>query len=232
MPHTLAPRPDYLVACDVEGTFTTGRTGEGMRDYLVAHGGEAAYRRFFRRHLPQLLLYRLGIGNSRAFKERWICGLLGLYAGFTGAQFGEAAKLTAVSHLWHGRRPAVVEGLRAHQAAGATIVLASGVFQPILDALVAHAAGEGLHGLHAFGTPVEVENGLLTGRTTIPFAVGETKVERLRAFGGDAPLAVAYGDTAADLPMLHASQHPIAVAPDRQLRAVAAAHGWEVIGDA
>ncbi|MDT8307222.1 MAG: haloacid dehalogenase-like hydrolase [Anaerolineae bacterium] len=220
-----------VVACDVEGTLTTGHTWEGMRDYLVAHGGEGAYRRFFRRSLPALLLYRLGIGDPRAFKEKWLYGLLALYEGYTEEQFAAPAEHTAVEALWAGRRPVVIGALREHHAEGATIALASGVFQPILDALVACAAANGLPGLHAFGTPLEIVDGRLTGRTAIPFTVGAQKVAALSALAGEVPLAAAYGDTAADLPMLRASRRPIAVAPDAALRAAATENGWEIIGD-
>jgi phosphoserine phosphatase len=218
-----------LVACDVEGTFTTGTTWEGLRGYLVEHGGRDDFRRFFRRQLPGLLAYRLGLGDHRAFKEKWLYGLLNLYAGSTEEEFAAAAGYTASRSLWQGRRHDVVAALQAHHAAGATIVLASGVFQPVLDALVAHAAQEGLDGLQALGTPLEVVDGRLTGRTSVPFNVGAIKAERLQEWAGGGPLAAAYGDTAADIPMLRLSHHPVAVAPDPALRAAARQHGWQIL---
>jgi phosphoserine phosphatase len=219
----------FLVACDVEGTLTTGTTWDGLRGYLVEHGRRAGFRRFVRRQLPALLLYRLGLGDRRAFKEKWLYGLLNLYAGATEEEFAAAAEYTAARALWPGRRHDVVAALQAHHAAGASIVLASGVFQPVLDALVAHAAREGIDGLQALGTPLEVVDGRLTGRTAAPFNVGAIKAERLQQWAGGRPLAAAYGDTGADLPMLRLSRHPVAVAPDPPLRAIAQQHGWQIL---
>jgi phosphoserine phosphatase len=221
--------PSILIACDVEGTFTTGATWEGLRDYLLQHGGRGRYRRFFWRHLPGVLAYRLGLGDRAAFKEKWLYGILMLYAGMTEQEFAAAAEYTAIHSFWERRRHAVAGALQAHLADGSYVVLASGVFQPILDALVAHAAREGLTGLQGLGTPVEVVEGRLTGRTAIPFSVGAAKVERLQAWAGERPLAVAYGDTAADIPLLEASRWPVAVAPDAALRALASERGWEIL---
>ena len=48
-----------FVASDLEGTLTRGVTWKGMRDFIVANGREREYKRFFRRNLPNLLLFRL-----------------------------------------------------------------------------------------------------------------------------------------------------------------------------
>ena len=39
----------------------------------------------------------------------------------------------------------------------------------------------------------------------------------------------AYADSNADLPLLRAVSHPVAVAPDRRLARVAKQNGWEII---
>ena len=50
-----------IVAFDLEGTLTAGVAWEGMRDYLVAHGEEGKYRRFFRKNLLPVLAFRFGL---------------------------------------------------------------------------------------------------------------------------------------------------------------------------
>lgn len=226
----MQPVEPTFVACDVEGTLTTAASWEALREYLVQEGRQRAFRRFFLRRLPGLLAYRLGLGDSQAFKDRWVRGILALYAGYTEEEFAAPAA-HAAGHLWSARRPAVLEALQAHHDGGATIIFASGVFQPILDALARLAAGAGLERVRALGTPVEIVDGRLTGQTASPLSVGKLKAERLHALAGSAPFVAAYGDTAADLPMLRLSRFPVAVAPDGALRAAASQAGWQIIAD-
>jgi hypothetical protein len=47
-------------------------------------------------------------------------------------------------------------------------------------------------------------------------------------YGIDLAGSYAYSDSVTDLPMLEAVGNPVAVNPDRELRRVAAAKGWEV----
>jgi phosphoserine phosphatase len=222
-----APEP-HLVASDVEGTLTTAASWEALRDHLRQEGRERAFRRYFLRRLPSLLAYRWGIGDRQAFKDSWVRGILALFAGQTVEEFGSAAG-HAAGHLWSARRPAVLQALLAHHDAGATIVLASGVFQPILDAFAGLAAASGLERVRALGTPLEIVAGRLTGRAALPLSVGALKAHRLQELAGPARFAAAYGDTAADLPMLRLSQRPVAVTPDDVLRAAATAAGWPII---
>ena len=224
-----SPEPVY-VACDVEGTLTTAAHWEALRDYLRQQGRERDFRRYFLRQLPALLAYRLDLGDRQTFRERWVRGILNLYAGQTVEEFAAPAAYTA-DHLWRARRPVVLEALQAHHDAGATVIFASGIFQPILDALADLAAAAGLQRVLGLGTPLEIVEGRLTGRTALPLSVGPLKAERLQALAGDASFAAAYGDSAADLPMLQLSRQPVAVAPDDALRAAAMEFGWPVLDD-
>lgn len=56
-----------------------------------------------------------------------------------------------------------------------------------------------------------------------------TAIEELAARDGlDLKSSFAYSDSATDLPLLRAVGNPVAVNPDRELRAVAEAEGWEI----
>ncbi|HAR03277.1 MAG TPA: HAD-IB family hydrolase, partial [Chloroflexi bacterium] len=46
--------------------------------------------------------------------------------------------------------------------------------------------------------------------------------------GGE--ILAAFGDTAADIPLLTAARRAVAVAPDKQLREEAQRRGWEIVG--
>lgn len=213
-----------VVAFDLEGTITAGETWRGMRDFLITNGEERAYRRFFWRRAPELFLFRLGFVNKRAFKERWILGLLRLFEGSSQDEIEAMARFVAQETLWSARRQAVVAELQQHQANGRSVVIVTGLFEPILANLVPK-----LGRLETIGTPLAFENGRFTGRTAAPLNVGERKVTQLQPYLQDGRLAAAYGDTGRDIPMLELALKPVAVHPDDQLRATAQKRGWRIL---
>jgi HAD superfamily phosphoserine phosphatase-like hydrolase len=216
---------DVIVAFDLEGTITAAETWRGMRDYLRANGRSAEFRRFFLRHLPGVIGYRLGLlRDMLAFKERWVLGILALYGGMSRAQLEEMGDWVAEQVLWPSRRQAVVVELEAHRENGRSVIIVSGMFEPILAPIAAKL------GVQAMGTPLLFEGDLFTGRADGPLNVGERKVARLeQLLGNGRTLHAAYGDTRRDIPMLHLSQEPVAVHSDAALRREAEANGWRVL---
>jgi len=98
--------------------------------------------------------------------------------------------------------------------------------QELVEAIV---AALGAH--RGVGTRATVEDGRFTGGLDGPFCYGAGKLDRLVADVGPVDLrhAFAYADSASDLPVLLACGHPVAVNPDRGLRAVAEQRGWPVL---
>lgn len=213
-----------MVASDLEGTITAGETWRGMRDFLVENGRSRQYRRFFLRNVPGLFLFRKGWVNERAFKERWILGLLRLFKGAGEAEMAAMAEFVAMETLWPTRREAVVAELQAHQANGRSVVIVTGLFEPILQHLA-----QALGGFDFIGTPLLMENGRFTGKTAAPLNVGQRKVTQLQPYLHEGQLAAAYGDTVRDIPMLELAQEPVAVHPDAPLRQTAQDRGWRIL---
>jgi len=146
-----------------------------------------------------------------------------LLAGFSTAHMDEIAAWVVENELWPKRRRAVVAELEAHRRAGCRVVLVSATYQPVLEAFTTKL------GIEALGTPLEVTEGVLTGRILGGINSGRNKPMRLADALHLSRLEVAYGDTAADIPLLELSRVPVAVYPDRGLRAHAERHGWRVI---
>ena len=211
-----------IVAFDLEGTLSAGVAWEGMRDYLVAHGEGDKFRRFFRQNLLRVLAFRAGIiKDERAFKERWILGVMRLFAGYTPEHFAEVSAWVANKTFWANRRIAVVEELLAHQENGRRVVIVSGMFEPILQQFAAKLQVESM------GTLVEVVNGRLTGEIIGQLNVGPPKVAKLQKLPGK--LVAAYGDTLRDIPMLELAETAVVVHPDEILRETAVQRGWRVL---
>jgi HAD superfamily hydrolase (TIGR01490 family) len=112
---------------------------------------------------------------------------------------------------------------------GCRIVLLSGSLQVLVDQLRERLEAEIL-----IGTDLEVVEGKLSGKKTGIFPYGRQKVEalyqKIDPGGIDWPNSWALADRRSDLPVLELVGHPVAVHPDRKLRRLAAARGWEIIG--
>jgi HAD superfamily phosphoserine phosphatase-like hydrolase len=213
-----------IVASDLDGTISAGHVWQALREYLVQHGYEAEFKQFNRKFMPEYLLVKLGLRNEIAFKMKWLLGLLRLYEGFTEAEFAEVAEWVISEEVWPNRREAVIEELLAHKKNGRSVIIVTGVFQPVLDNLAARLEVE------AIGTALRFENGRFTGETSTPLNVGEQKVVTLQQrFGDEVMLYAAYGDTGQDIPMLSISERPIAVSPQPELRKVAEVNGWRIL---
>ena len=227
MNHTLHHSPPAAtiptVASDFDGTITTGQAWKGMRDYLIAHGHARAFRLFFLRRLPSMILFRLGLVNVQKFRENWMLGMLGLFKGVSYEEFQQMANWVVEQEIWPNRRQAVVDELQQHKQNGYRVIIITGMFEPILAFVAQKLAVEG------FGTPIEFQNNICTGRIKAPFNKGERKVAQLQPFSHHGKIEIAYGDTWPDIPMLEMSAHPVAVHPDDRLRKVAQERGWRIL---
>ncbi|MCA9986332.1 MAG: haloacid dehalogenase-like hydrolase [Anaerolineales bacterium] len=213
-----------VVASDVEGTLFGGRAWQGMRDYLLAHGREAQYKRFVRRNTWQILKYRLKLTDDEAFKVNWMLGLLSLFEGLGEADLAAAGHFIVAQELWPQRRQAVLDELMRYRDSGHRVILVSGMFEPFLAAVLAK-----LPGVEGIGTPLSFVDGRFTGQLRTDFHRGLAKSASLAPFQREGRIEAAFGDTAADIPMLSLANRPVAVAPDQKLAQHAAAQDWQIL---
>lgn len=124
--------------------------------------------------------------------------------------------------------PEARAALDRHAAAGEDRVIVSASPVEIVSAIADALRLEG-----AVGTRSEIVGGRYTGRLAGPFCYREGKVaevERLAAARGyDLSRSTAYSDSISDLPFLGAVGNPVAINPDKELRAYAAERGWPTI---
>lgn len=219
-----------VVVTDMDGTLTTADTWRGVLAWVKAHHPSRAADTFVRSRLHLIAIAKLGLGSKEAFRAAWFHDLSLLLTGMTEAQAAEMCEYVVDAWLWPARRE---EGLTAVHAAleqaraadpTAELVLATGAFQGVADAF-ARRAGAQL----AFGTPLETQDGRLTGRIDGKVGSGAQKAAAIRAHAADRTIVAAFGDTAADILMLQMAQRAVAIAPDRELRRAAVAAGWEII---
>lgn len=182
------------------------------------------------------------LGVSDVLKVTWVFLRYGLGAeDLDDAMYGAArlyegipeAQLAAEIGAWfdrdlaHRARPGALTALRAHREAGDTCVLATSSTQ------FSAACAVRTWGLDdAVSTVIEVDDdGILTGDIAV-MGLGAHKLGLCRAWaaraGHDLAQAAFYTDSYSDLPLLAEVGEPVAVHPDRRLRAEALARGWPI----
>ncbi len=119
------------------------------------------------------------------------------------------------------------ERVRRHAADGVTVVLVTGSIDFLIAPLAQRLGVE-----HVIAPGLVERDGRFTGDLDGPPIGNGEKAARVRAFAAahdiDLAASFAYGDSIADLPMLECVGRPVAVNPDRLLRAVAMQRGWPV----
>jgi HAD superfamily hydrolase (TIGR01490 family) len=117
--------------------------------------------------------------------------------------------------------------IEEHHLAGRDVVIVS-----TSGAEVVGPIGEMLGADHVVATRMEIEDGKYTGGIAY-YAYAEEKARAIRELadlrGYDLERSYGYSDSVTDAPMLEAVGHPHAVNPDKELRRIAAGHGWPVL---
>jgi HAD superfamily hydrolase (TIGR01490 family) len=133
-----------------------------------------------------------------------------------------------VARMHHRFWPETRAILREHLANGHAVWLLSAT-PDFLAAEIAAALGA----TGGLGTPLEIVDGVFTGRFAGPTMHSEQKAVTARALMAEHGLrpeaCYAYSDSVNDLPLLTAVGTPVVVNPDRALAAHAAASGWRVL---
>jgi HAD superfamily hydrolase (TIGR01490 family) len=140
----------------------------------------------------------------------------------------EVGRAVAREELLPRLYPQAVELLNRHKRASREVYIASSSPEDYLALL---AEGLGIDGV--IGTRAEVVDGRYTGELDGPLVHGPEKAARVAKFAADRGIdlakSYAYSDSVNDLPLLELVGNPVAMNPDRSLKAVARKRGWETI---
>ncbi|RJS91589.1 HAD family phosphatase [Salinisphaera sp. Q1T1-3] len=210
-----------LIIFDIDGTLVAGASSEARFARFLWQQGALGVRQllafavFTLRYLPRF--GRHVMQKNKAY-----------LAGHTHGHISALAERFVAEVLREALSAPVLERLRAHQAAGDTVVLLSGTPQFIADALC-----EALGADDAIGAVCHTRNGVFTSAPPRRHPYGPTKIDAAEILAARVGLglasAVAFGDSINDAYLFRAVGEPIAVEPDKRLSAAAAGAGWEVI---
>ncbi len=189
-----------------------------LADGLITRGDvlRTAYAQF---------LYLMG-GADAEQTERLRARLSAVSAGWSVAQVTQIVRDTLHEHIQPTVFAEALVLIDEHHAAGRDVIIVSAsgseVVEPIAEMLAAD---------HVVATRMAVVDGRYTGDIDF-YAYGENKATAVRelaeAHGYDLTASYAYSDSITDAPMLSAVGHGVVVNPDRALRRLAVANGWEV----
>lgn len=118
--------------------------------------------------------------------------------------------------------------VRAHKAAGHTVVVASAATRPQIEPVARDLGIE-----HVLCTELAAEDGILTGTSPTGILWGEAKARAVRAFarshGVSLPASHAYANGQEDIAFLGSVGRPHALNPHPVLKVAAEHYGWPVV---
>lgn len=219
------------VIVDLDGTLFPDNIWKSLAKHYLKHmRGFLFLVKFFITHYHLWLLSKLRICSQDKFDIKWMEDIAGLMSGLTEARMQRLASLIVKNDVLGKLRQDVMERLKEHRAKGHFIILASGTYQPLLNAI-----GSKIGADRCIGTALEFSNGRYTGRIVRPFLLGREKAEKVKTFISrcgvsiNLDLSYAYTDSIRDLPMLNLVGNPSAVYPDEQLELLAKQKDWDLI---
>lgn len=233
---------DRLSPTALEG-IADGRTGATAAaffdlDKTIIAGSSSLLmsRTFFREGLlgstmvvrsayAQLVYHLVGADHERM--ERLRTTAMEVTRGWDAAEVRRLARETleeVVVPLVHAE---ALELIAAHRARGHDVWIVSSSGEEVVAPIAEHL---GIRDVIASRSGIDAD-GRYDGTVEF-YAYGAAKAEAMRDIarvrGYDLDACSAYSDSVTDLPMLSVVGHAVAVNPDRELRAAAASHGWEV----
>lgn len=212
-----------IVVSDMMGTLTTGSPFLGLVDWVKHNQSKLQANLHMAAIMPAYVLAKGGLIDWQAWGQKLMVDSLGYIRNADEEKVRQVAEWIVEHDFWKKRRADVIERLVKHREAGAQVYIASSVVEPFIEPFAKRI------GAQVLGTPTEIVNGKL--RMVGELKANEKKIEQVLSRLAVDRVDVAYGDTVMDIPLLEHADHPVAVYPDKNLKAVATERGWEIIGD-
>ncbi len=208
---------------DVDGTIANSNLIHPYADFRLSNAGPIGKMAWLARIASSLPYYAVLDTLNRAWFNR---AFIRSYKGVHVERLYSWARSRG-REFWSSRLyPAAVTRIQFHQEQGHKIVLVTGGLKPVVEPLAQMLNADGLGAVvpETVGSRLtgETVGGVLSGA-----AKAKTAVRMADELGIDLNSSYAYADSYADVEFLQCAAHPIAVNPDRRLRRVVRARGWE-----
>ncbi|MGJ3240478.1 MAG: HAD family hydrolase [Anaerolineae bacterium] len=220
-----------IVFSDVGGTLFEGAPWRHLRKHPAWHRtrGQIEFIKF----LPIFLASRVRLASETQMRSYWLRGMAAVFAGMSRVQLEQMYQDTINQRLQYLFRQDVAKRLQAHKAQGDTVVLVSGIFTELIQAIADHLGLDG-----AIGTQMQFDkNDIATGTLHSQPCVGQHKIMYMQNYLSDHHPDIAlsdcfgYADSYSDRALLSAVGQGVATYPDSRTRELAVQHGWEIISN-
>ncbi len=212
-----------IVISDMMGTLTTGSPFLGLVDWVKHNQSKWLARFYTARVMPEYVLAKYGLIDWQGWGQKLMIQSLAYIKDANDAKLQHASEWVVEHNLWKKRREDVVARLVKHRSDGARVYIASSSVEPFIVPFAKRI------GADVIGTPVEIVNGRV--QLAGELVANRKKIEQVLSRLGVERVDFAYGDTEQDIPLLSHANHPVAVYPDKNLKAHSLERGWEIIGD-
>ena len=201
---------------DLDGTIIDNSSERVFLKYLL-ESGELPFR-----NLSQWLLDFIRIQDLRQAKANKV-----YLKGLKYQHIHNLAQICFTERLVERISPKVFDLIESHRAEGRAVVILSGSLELLVQFFYEHLNADLM-----VGYALEVIEEEITGHGVGLNPYGENKaklVQRLaETHNFDLSESYAYGNHHSDAHKLKRVGHPVAVNPDRKLREIAVANGWQI----
>ena len=214
-------REEYIAFFDLDGTLINKNSGKILVLRAYKAGMMPARKLFSGMFLS--LSHKLHLMSPLRIIElmaEWVTGL-------PEKVLKEFAEQVFTDNLKAFIRPEIPSELRFHKNRNAELVMLSSAIEEICYPVARYLGMDAV-----ISSGLEVHGGLYTGKPKGNFCVGEEKFRRLKEYCSMKDYlpgeAYFYGDSISDLQALSGVGYPVCVNPDRKLKKIAYANGWDV----
>ncbi|MDN4606911.1 HAD family hydrolase [Sporosarcina highlanderae] len=214
---------------DFDGTLYSKETFQLLMRHMKHHPTHRSkYKTFFRKILPLYIGYKIKIVPEHTMKERsmqiYVDALHTLPKNELDDYFQEMRE-----SMREGFNKDVISRLKQHKKDGVHVMLVSGAYTSLLNAVTEDLGFDVI-----IGTEIPfTDEGALNRDVSIHHIQGKRKnekiLESLAGYEIDWTNSFAYGDSFSDLPVLELVGKPVAVKPEQRLKQVAIERDWAIL---
>lgn len=213
---------------DFDGTVYKKETFALLMNQLQVHPTyHKHYNKFYLSILPVYIAYKLKLYPEMKMRSFMMKKYLDVFRGLSEEEIIAYYKEIAES-MADDFNEEVVTRMKQHKADGIYVMLVSGAFTPLLDAVLSDLPIDKI-----IGTKIPFKHNIYDPDGTLEHIQAHRKNEKINEVLDDKQIdwknSFAYGDSFSDSSVLELVGNPVAVEPDKKLLQLAQERNWEII---